>query len=89
VADAVVPGGIATGLVSETDATLGGGGGGGGGDASGVSGETRGADAKGRVLVSSATLQVCVPDAPFPPPFPTSKPYRAYLANMVRADIPY
>lgn len=41
------------------------------------------AAAGGREMVSSATLQVCVPDAPFPPPFPTSKPYRAYLANMV------
>ena len=26
-----------------------------------------------------------MPDAPFPPPFPTSKPYRAYLANMAVA----
>ena len=51
------------------------------GEGAGVGGE--GLKLKGgRELVGSATLQVCVPDAPFPPPFPTSKPYRAYLANM-------
>ena len=35
-----------------------------------------------REIIGSATLQVCVPDAPLPPPFPTSRPYRSYLANM-------
>ena len=38
-----------------------------------------------REIIASATLQVCVPDAPFPPPFPTSRPYRSYLANMAVA----
>ena len=64
VADAVVPGGVSTGLASDK-------------------GETPVVDAKGRELVGSATLQVCVPDAPLPPPFPSSRPYRCYLANMV------
>jgi len=38
-----------------------------------------------RSVVSSATLQVCVPDAPLPPPFPSARPYRAYLANVAVA----
>ena len=25
---------------------------------------------------------MCVPDAPLPPPFPTRRPYRSYLANV-------
>jgi ribosomal protein S18 acetylase RimI-like enzyme len=28
---------------------------------------------------------VCVPDSALPPPFPSSKPYRSYLANVAVA----
>jgi len=38
-----------------------------------------------RALIASATLQVCVPDSAFPPPFPSWKPYRSYLANVAVA----
>ena len=40
---------------------------------------------KKRELIASATLQVCVPDSALPPPFPSSKPYRSYLANVAVA----
>ena len=42
-------------------------------------------DGKPRELIASATLQVCVPDSALPPPFPSSKPYRSYLANVAVA----
>ena len=42
-------------------------------------------DGKPRERIASATLQVCVPDSAFPPPFPSSKPYRSYLANVAVA----
>lgn len=42
-------------------------------------------DGKKRELIASATLQVCVPDSALPPPFPSSKPYRSYLANVAVA----
>ena len=82
VVDAVVPGGVATGLVMEE------GGLGGGGRADDESERPPSAgegEFCGREIVASATLQACVPDAPFPPPFPTSRPYRAYLANVAVA----
>jgi len=81
---AAVPGGVSTGLVTAPDSTGdGSGGGGSGGGDDGAGGGTKRGDARGREVVGSATLQVCVPDAPLPPPFPTKKTYRAYLANMV------
>jgi hypothetical protein len=35
--------------------------------------------AGGREIIGQATLQVTVPDAPLPPPFPSKKPYRQGL----------
>ena len=64
VADAVVPGGVATGLVSMPE-------------------EYEPPAPGTREIVGSATLQVCVPDAPLPPPFPTSRPYRSVPSQWV------
>jgi len=69
VADGIVPGGVSTGLVSVPAAAV----------------QISDAEPGAREIIASATLQVCVPDAPFPPPFPTSRPYRSYLANMAVA----
>lgn len=63
IADAIVPGGVATGLVS-------------------MPSEYEPPAPGAREIVGSATLQVCVPDAPLPPPFPTRRRYRSYLANV-------
>ena len=83
VADGVVEGGVSTGLVSMPEDVN-----------SGkkkfmkigeVSISEKANDQINRELIASATLQVCVPDSAFPPPFPTSKTYRSYLANMAVA----
>ena len=81
-ADGTVAGGVATGLVSVSDGKK---------KFLKISDATKketGDDARPcepRELIASATLQVCVPDAAFPPPFPSNKPYRSYLANMAVA----
>lgn len=76
IADGIVPGGVSTGLVSVPDVAKGSGSG---------SSSSSDSDSRAREIVASATLQVCVPDAPLPPPFPSTRPYRSYLANMAVA----
>ena len=97
VADGAVEGGVSTGLVSAREGELSGDAKKKPGKFLRVDGAPLGADSetspslpptkdgKKRELIASATLQVCVPDSALPPPFPSSKPYRSYLANVAVA----
>ena len=97
VADGAVEGGVSTGLVSARKGEINGDAKKKPGKFLRVDGAPLGADSetspslpptkdgKKRELIASATLQVCVPDSALPPPFPSSKPYRSYLANVAVA----